>query len=134
MRKALRHCLVLGQLLVVAILAVTSGCDRQDNDWGLYDPDLKLVSFPVDTIFLSEPASEQTLSGFVNISGLAFPSILRLCLRQHRHIAERGILFGEFAEEIGVVEIVRATRPVYQGDRLIVALPDQLKYHALGTG
>jgi len=53
--------LVLGQLLVVAILAVTSGCDRQDNDWGLYDPDLKLVSFPVDTIFLSEPASEHDL-------------------------------------------------------------------------
>jgi hypothetical protein len=50
----LRRVLVPVQLLTLAILAVSGGCDRQDNDWHLYQADLKLVHIPGDSLLLSE--------------------------------------------------------------------------------
>ena len=57
-----RHWLVTVQLLVVAALALASGCDRQDNDWHLYDPDLKLVHIPTDTLYLEEAGGTESFS------------------------------------------------------------------------
>jgi hypothetical protein len=58
MRTALRHSLLVIQLLTVGVLALTVGCDRQDNDWHMYRPELKAVQVPQDTIFLQEDAAE----------------------------------------------------------------------------
>jgi hypothetical protein len=62
MRKAARQLLIPIPLMVLAVLAVTGGCDRQDNDWSLYDADLKLVNIPTDTISLDEAGGEVQLA------------------------------------------------------------------------
>ena len=46
----------------MAALAVTGGCDRQDNDWGMYDPALKLVHIPSDTLFVEEVGGSATFT------------------------------------------------------------------------
>jgi hypothetical protein len=52
--------------LAAALLATTLGavgaCDRQDNDWGVYDPQLKLMSVDVDTLRLAEGGATGTLT------------------------------------------------------------------------
>ncbi len=58
MRTAWRHVLLTIQLLAVGLMALTGGCDRTDNDWHLYDPELKLVHIPLDTLVLNEDAEE----------------------------------------------------------------------------
>lgn len=64
MRKALRHGLVPVQIVAVVLLALAwaVGCDRQDNDWGLYDPALKLVHIATDTLRLAETGGEATFA------------------------------------------------------------------------
>jgi len=62
MRTALRHLLVPVHVLVMAVLVAGGGCDRRDNDWGLYDPSLKLVHIPTDTLHLAEGGGSVSFS------------------------------------------------------------------------
>lgn len=41
-------------ILAGLILGTVFGCDSKDNDWGTYDPDLKVVSLQTDTLAVSE--------------------------------------------------------------------------------
>jgi len=45
-----------------ALLACLPGCDRQDNDWGAYDPELKIMTVAVDTLRLAEGGAARTLT------------------------------------------------------------------------
>jgi hypothetical protein len=47
------------QLLALLCLVLAWGCDRTDNDWGLYDPDLKLIHIDMDTLRLDEAGGAQ---------------------------------------------------------------------------
>lgn len=52
----------LAAALVAAALGVVGACDRQDNDWGVYDPQLKLLSVDTDTLRLAEGGATRTLT------------------------------------------------------------------------
>jgi hypothetical protein len=47
---------------LAALLAVLPGCDRQDNDWGTFDPERKLMTVATDTLRLAEGGATRTLT------------------------------------------------------------------------
>ncbi len=48
--------------LSLLALALTGGCDRQDNNWNAYDPQQKVMSVLLDTLRLDEGGEPRTVS------------------------------------------------------------------------
>jgi Calx-beta domain len=54
LRRGNRNSVVMSALLAVGLLALAAGCDRQDNDWGAFDPNAKRVVIETDTLQIAE--------------------------------------------------------------------------------
>ncbi|MCP4290307.1 MAG: hypothetical protein GY780_00555 [bacterium] len=46
--------------LLMLVLVSSSGCDRRDNDWDSFNPNLKQISVVIDTLQVSEEGQSQT--------------------------------------------------------------------------
>lgn len=55
-----RNRILLPLLAFGALLSVIAACDRQDNDWALYDPALKILTVEADTMRLAEGGEAET--------------------------------------------------------------------------
>lgn len=56
----MRIALTVTYLMILTAVLVGVGCDRQDNDWAAFDPDLKIVTIVTDSLFVVEGAATQT--------------------------------------------------------------------------
>jgi|GEM_PF-5509989 len=57
-----RRTLIGLELVLLAALVLGVGCDREDNDWHLYDPELKAVTVLSDTLFTTEEGTAATFT------------------------------------------------------------------------
>lgn len=58
----MRNLLAPAQLLVLVSLLLAWGCDRGDNDWGLYNANLKEVHIFTDTLYVDEAGGTQSFA------------------------------------------------------------------------
>lgn len=84
--------LLFSYLLGLALM-VMFGCDSPDNDWGTYDPDLKLVSLVTDTLRVSEDGARAEFAVSIGMVPSDTVRVLMLSADEQVSVSPETLLF-----------------------------------------